>query len=211
MAILLAMLLQDADTFVVHFHGSTKLVEEQMKKAKVKGKAIHLGSGSKVYSDAMKDPAAFQKIFEEAGKPKKLYLSSFSAGYGAIREILKHGKWEIAGVLLADSLHAGYVNKKPDPDQMKPFVDFAKSGKLLYLTHSEIVPGTYASTTETADAILEAIGAKREKASGKNALGMTLLTKAEKDRVHVRGYAGTTGDDHMKHLQNLSELFEQIP
>ena len=62
---------------------------------------MQLGSGSRVYADAFADTAVFTRLLDEAasrlreltGRPvewNSITLSSFSAGYGAIRSILQH-------------------------------------------------------------------------------------------------------------------------
>ena len=59
-----------------------------------------------------------------------------------------------------DGLHASYIpENQPGPvdtQSLGPFVDFAREAvagrKRMLVTHSEIFPGTYAGTTETADA-----------------------------------------------------------
>jgi hypothetical protein len=204
---------------LVHFHGSAAVVEREFARA---GKntalvTIHVGAGSSVYVKAMSDPAALQAVIDEAcskiagAKPGRLYLSSFSAGYGAIREILKSKRYDVAWLLLADSLHAGYEERRPRADQMEPFVAYARSGKPMWVTHSAIVPGDYASTTETADALLGAVEARRERADEKNARGMRLTSKADRGELHVRGYEGADGPAHLEHLQNLGEYFARMP
>jgi hypothetical protein len=68
-------------------------------------------------------------------------------------------------VLCIDGVHAGYVNDKPDPlnpqlvaENLASWLQFGRDAiagkKRLVITHSEIFPGTYASTTETADELL---------------------------------------------------------
>jgi hypothetical protein len=204
---------------LVHFHGAAKVVEREFARAKKNALLVTVNAKglSAAYARAMEEPEALQKVIDEALakagnlKPGRLFVSSFSAGYGAVRRVLLQGKHEIAWLHLADSLHAGYAEKKPQPDQMAPFVAYAKSGKPLWLTHSAVVPGTYASTTETADALIEAVGAKREKADEKNARGMKLVSKADQGEFHVRGYEGDTGEAHLEHLRNLGEYFATLP
>src|SRR5205085_12531244 len=95
-----------------------------------------------------------------------LYLSGFSAGYGAVRAILRNRADSIDGILLLDGLHTSYVaDRKVDPIAMQPFLDFARAAvagrKRFVFSHSEIFPGTFASTTETADYLIHELGLKR--------------------------------------------------
>jgi hypothetical protein len=214
-----------------HFHGTWKRVEPAFVEAKRPGVlvTVSIGAGSKVYEAPFREKDSFQKVLAEVlevldrekivpgAKRGRLTMSAFSAGFGAVREILRRED-EYAAVealVLADTLHAGYdAAKKPDPVDMAPFVRYAKDAaagkKELWVTHSAVVPPGYASTTETADALIEAAGVKREKTEEKNALGMALSSKADKRRFHVRGYDGRLGPDHMMHLYNLAEFFRQV-
>ena len=204
---------------LAHFHGSAKVVEREFARAKKNAVLVTVNAKglSAAYAHIVEDPDALQGVLDEAlskianAKPGRLYVSSFSAGYGAVRRILLQGKHEIAWLHLADSLHAGYEEKKPQPDQVAPFIAYAKSGKPMWITHSAVVPGTYASTTETADALIEAVGAKREKADEKNARGMRLVSKADRGEFHVRGYEGDSGEAHLEQLRNLGEYFATLP
>jgi hypothetical protein len=96
-------------------------------------------------------------------------LSAFSAGYGAVREILRRPEYFalVNNVLLLDGIHTSYVPEGTpaadggalDSAALDVFVKFAREAvagrKGVVFTHSEIFPGTYASTTECADYLLE--------------------------------------------------------
>jgi hypothetical protein len=100
------------------------------------------------------------------------------------------------------------------PAHIEDFMRFshrAAAGKaVMVLTHSQLVPGSYASTVDTADAILEALDLKRTPASGTDATGMTLLSTATKGGFRLRSYEGTTGPDHMKHLTRVGLALREI-
>ena len=96
-----------------------------------------------------------------------IVLSAWSAGYGAIREILEvpADYRRVDRVLLIDSLHTNYAAGKPGPAEsaldagnLGISLRFARDAvarrKTMVIIHSEILPGTYASTTETADWLL---------------------------------------------------------
>ncbi len=74
----------------------------------------------------------------------------------------------------------------------------------MWITYSAVVPPNYASTEETADFLIKAVGAKKHPASGDDPPGLILMSKADLNGFHVRGYAGDTGPDHMKHLHALA-------
>ena len=74
-------------------------------------------------------------------------------------------------IVLLDGLHTGYANGKPGPleselevEPLAPFLKFAaaaKAGdKAMLVTHSEVFPGTFASTTETADYLVKRLAVR---------------------------------------------------
>ena len=78
----------------------------------------------------------------------KIAVSSFSAGYGAVREILKSSTYrnEINSLLTADSLYATTAaDGTPDDSQMvdyKTFANLAKNGSKTFLFSHSQVPRT---------------------------------------------------------------------
>jgi hypothetical protein len=210
---------------VVHFHGANGVTEEQfiLPAALV---TVNFNGLSSAYSGPFSDPSLLETILDEAvakaGLARgienpvfgRVVLSSFSAGYGAIREILLAANYDVYGVVLADSLHAGYYNAQPNPWQMEPFVDFAKKAASgtgsMTLSHSAIMPGSYASTTETADLLIADTSATRISVDLWNPLGMHQVSEAVTGNFRVRGFAGQTGADHMDHLYYLGELWKDL-
>jgi len=109
------------------------------------------------------------KLLEEAEKAAGkrfggVTLCAWSAGCGSLRAILKHQEdsERVRRVILIDGVHASYHSGRPGPlesdldsTSLDPLVAFARRAirgeKRMLVTHSEIFPGTYASTTETAD------------------------------------------------------------
>ena len=104
----------------------------------------------------------------------RLAITSFSAGFGAVREVLKTQDYfdRIAGIYMVDSLYCGYVGDGTEavqegvvhPGLMKDFLRFARAAadgkKVMIITHCmEPTPG-YASTRETADYLLDQLGLK---------------------------------------------------
>lgn len=216
---------------IVHFHGADDVVKENLTQS---GKSaalvvINYPGLSSAYQQPFSDPALFsrilgearQKVSQQLGQPlriRRLVLSSFSAGYAAVREILKSSRYFglVTDIVLADSLYASYTmvngQRVPDPTQMRNFIAFAQRSAgaqgTMILTHSQLVPGTYASTIETADVLIQAAGATRVPASGVDAAGMALESKADRGRFHVRSYQGTTGEDHLNHLRQMQEAYK---
>lgn len=213
---------------VVHFHGSPGFVRDRFLESGRSAVlvAISFKGLSRAYSAPFEDKRLFRKVLGEALRRtgdhyglkrvriRKLVLSSFSAGYGAIREILKLHECQVlvTDIVLADSLYAAYAkadgHNVVDPADMAPFVPFAdraaRGKATMWITHSAVIPGTYASTAETADFLIERVGANRVPAGGEDAPGLELTSSADLNGFHVRGYAGDTGPDHMRHLHALA-------
>lgn len=185
---------------------------------------FNLGAGSGIYSRAFHDPARFQQLLQEAAKTinpgnppqfKPIVLSSFSAGYGSIREILRnHDNWRsIDRVVLVDSLHTGYIpDGAPgplDPAPLQPFLDFAREAaagkKVLVFTHSEIFPGTFASTTETANYLITTLGLKQHPILKWGPGGMQQLGDIHVKGLHILGFAGNSAPDHIDQFHALQQ------
>ena len=217
---------------VLHFHGSPWLVEHQVASLPRPAALVtfQLGSGSGVYGRAFAEPGRLAGVLAAAeaearrimGRPvvfDPVVLSSFSAGYGAVRAILRHADdyARVSGVVLADSLHASYDAHDAaaaraadlpvvagDLDAfLRLAADAAAGRKTFVVTHSEVYPGTYASTTETADALLRAVELRRRAALAAGPIGMQQLSATSRGRLHVLGYAGNSAPDHLDHLYAL--------
>ena len=79
----------------------------------------------------------------------------------------------------------------------------SNSRKNFLFTHSEIFPGTYASTTESADYLIAKIGIKNEAVLKWGPLGMQQLGDARLNNCRIMGFAGNTAPDHIDHLHAL--------
>lgn len=227
----------------MHFHGNTKLVEESVAAAGVNAIVyiVNAGNGSGPYEDKFSVAGVLdltiEKIQDTAKKQglrdarvRRVALGSWSAGYGALAKLLDVTKnvERIDSVLVLDGIHAAYLDPKAktvDPLRLAPFTRFAKlaaEGKRLFsITHSDIGGTKYASTAETADALLREVGAERTAAQAtpprvttKTALAafnkgaqdtrLEQTTEGKKGGLHVRGYSGQTPDQHMAHLVQMS-------
>ena len=212
---------------LIHFHGSAWLA---MQAAEDSGRPlivanVSIGAGSGRYTQAFSDPKVFTRLREAIGRPvRATYLSGFSAGCGAIREILKTHADSIDGALFIDGIHTSYVPEgkvlheggKLDETKLDPIVAYARRAmagqKRMIVTHSEIFPGTFASTTETADALIRLLGLKRMAVVQWGPLGMQQLSETRSGRLSILGYAGNSAPDHVDHFHAigtfLSQLFE---
>src|SRR5205807_923590 len=139
-----------------------------------------------VYDRAFADPAVFdslltavtREVSAAVARPERVgrvTLVGFSAGHGAVRAILRDPRHfaRVDAVLLLDGMHTSYVPERTvlaaggvlDTTNLAAFADFARAAvrgeKRFVVTHSEIFPGTFASTTETADWLLRVLGLRR--------------------------------------------------
>lgn len=211
---------------IVNFHGVPWLVQYHIAKEVPRAALItvNLGAGSRAYGSPFEQPETFQSILDEASKVLKLKrgwssitLIGFSAGYGAVRAILRQEEnfARVNNVLLLDGIHASYLPEgKPLADggtinatDLDSFVRFAheavKGKKSFVITHSQIVPNTYASTTECVDYLLAKLGLKRQLGLDEGPMGMQQLSVVNKSGFRIRGYAGNTASDHVDYLHAM--------
>ena len=212
---------------LIHFHGAPYIPYLAMRAGQppMTVVAVNLGSGSSAYERPFLDPGAFPALVDSAlaragtdNRPERIFLSGFSAGYGAIRSILREHAERVDGVLLLDGLHASYVPEgrvlsaggRVDSTDMAPFVAFARRAarreKVFLFTHSEIFPGTYVSTTEAADFLLAELGLERTPVLDWGPVGMQQVSRAGSGAFDVLGFAGNSAPDHVDHLHGMPEF-----
>lgn len=189
---------------------------------------VNLGGSSSAYERALSDTAAWntliQRVRDETvartqGRVRvgRVAVSAFSAGYAGVRALLSDERTAstIDGVLLLDGLHTSYVPERTvlaeggalDTLKLLPFLRYARravAGDVrLVVTHSEIFPGTFASTTETADWIIAALGLARTPVLAWGPGGMQQTSEVRRGGLAILGFAGNTGPDHIDHLHGL--------
>lgn len=205
---------------IVYFHGASWLVETSARRVFPDAAVLSVQAGvsSDPYSQALAPSGRFGQLIAEAEaaagqKFQRIVISSFSAGYGATREILKDpaNHPRIQAVLFADSMHAGYGAEDTD---LAAFIDFARASvtgrKQMVIAHSEVFPGTYASTTEAADHILKKLSLKRAPVLRWGPLGMQQISELRAGGLTVLGYAGNSAPDHVDHLHALQNLYRRV-
>jgi len=158
-----------------------------------------------------------------AARVGRVTLVGFSAGHGAVRAILREPRHfaRVSAVLLLDGMHTSYVPDGTvlaaggalDTTNLLAFANFARAAmrgeKRFVVTHSEIFPGTFASTTETADWLLRALGLRRTPVLRWGPRGMQQLSETRAGRFELLGFAGNSAPDHIDHLHALPELLAQ--
>lgn len=228
---------RDTVDVVIHFHGAAWLPHQavdQLGDMSISA-VLNLGSGSGVYHRAFTDPAVFDSLLATLTREVstvngrnvrigRVTLSGFSAGHGAIRVILREpGHFErVDAVLLLDGMHTSYVPEGTvlaaggalDTTNLVAFASFARAAisgeKRFLVTHSEIFPGTFASTTETADWLIRSLGLRRTPVLQWAPRGMQQLSEVHSGRFEVLGFAGNSAPDHVDQLHALPELLARI-
>jgi len=208
---------------LVHFHGDTWLPEVAARDSGVAAISIYVGEGSGTYARAFADPRRFGALIREAEAKADvsfatIALTAWSAGYGGVREILAVPEYyqRVDSVLLIDGLHAGYRGTPGapgtdlEPEHLAIFAQFARDAvagnKRMIITHSEIFPGAFASTTESADCLINLLGLRRRSMVRPGPMGTQQLTEASAGRFLVLGYAGDAAPDHVDQLHALPEF-----
>jgi hypothetical protein len=214
---------------LIHFHGAPPQLETAFEKSGIDGALVvyNWGIGSGAYEDPFSAPGTFNQLLTSinvgvrelcptAAEPKRLALSAWSAGYGAVWRILDRSTdaAKIDSVLLSDGLHAGFVGnereRKVNPAQMAAFELFADQAvegqKLFAITHSTIAT-PYASTTETSTYLLDSQDIPRIQVSMPGPRpDMELTSLADKGSFHVRGFAGMDKPAHCNQLYAFGDL-----
>lgn len=205
------------------FHGGTWLPEVAAARNHMAVVTVQAGSGSGTYVRLFENPDRFAALLKEAEAKSGLHfgtvlLGGWSAGGGAIRQILKSPAAydRIAGALIIDGIHTDYTDGKPGPLESKISTEnlaiWAQLGrdaiagkKRAIITHSEIFPGTFASTTETADYLLKEVGVPRTAVLKWGPMGTQQLSEARSGKFLMMGFAGNSAPDHVDQLHSLPE------
>ena len=216
---------------IIHFHGGNairKHIARSMQGAFVVG--IDLGAVSSAYGKPFKEPEVFVELLEEiehavaqyTGKKhahiRNLGLTGYSAGYGAIRAVLRQKMGsKVDAVVLLDGLHSDYAENGPpklNSYQMSPFVRFArqaaKQKRFMFVSHSSIVPPGYSSTTETTSYLTNSIKAEIKHQLTQENRYLTRYQLADKGNFLMRGYLGDQKGDHCAHLALITEMAQKL-
>ena len=220
---------------LVHFHGAPKTVCSAFARSDVNAILVVVnfrGLSSAYSAPFASDATLFLQILQRAKTAlrdsdarlkaddwKRVWVSSFSAGYGAVREILKVPRHfdQIEAIVAADSIYAGLQSVPPErqvnAQHMRDFLRFAAlatAGKKSFLLSHSAQPTPYASTTETADYLLDALMIGRHKDSTIATPTWNQVTAAARRGFVVLGFQGTSGQDHMQHLHNIDQLWKRL-
>jgi hypothetical protein len=221
----------DAGTFrlLIHFHGA----EPVRKQLAPEGldlviAAVDAGSGSRAYQLAFAEPETFERLVASVeaevaaangltrARARTIVLSSWSAGYGAVTQVLSRHSPRLGAVVLLDSLYAGYAGagRTIDRGNLPLFVDAARAaragGPAFFLTHTAIATPGYASTAEVATYLLGELGATATAVADPGAGERFPLTRMfEEGHLWLRGYAGGDRDAHCAQLHQLASILRE--
>lgn len=222
---------------VIHFHGASFIPETAVARLgrDYISATVNVGAGSGIYDRTFADPTVYDSLLAvitreasaaatHAVTVSRITLVGFSAGHGAIRAILRDARHfdAVQSVLLLDGLHTSYVPEGTvvekggalDERNLEVFVRYAqaamKGEKRFLVTHSEIFPGTFASTTETTDYLIRTLGLRRTPVLRWGPGGMQQLSEVRKERFEIMGFAGNSGPDHIDQFHAMPDLLHRL-
>jgi len=215
-------------TLLVFFHGGTWLPEYAGARNRMAVLAVQAGSGSASYARLFTDETRFSALIKEAETQaglrfSRVILGGWSAGCGAVRQILRapDGYARTWAVVLIDGIHTDYENGHAGPlesqlslDNLeiweKYFHDAIKGRKRAIVTHSEIFPGTFASTTETADYLVRALDLKQRTILKWGPMKTQQLSEVKVGKLLIMGFAGNSAPDHVDQLHSLPDYLKLL-
>jgi hypothetical protein len=222
---------------VIHFHGGAFIPEYAVSTlgGSYAVAVVNLAPGSGVYDRTFRDPAAYDSLLANVRREiavgvghavsfRTVTLVGFSAGHGAVRAILRDSSHfaQVDAVLLLDGLHTSYVPEGTvlekggvlDSTNLVAFERFARDAmrgrKRFLITHSEIFPGTFASTTETTDYLIEHLALTRTPVLRWGPRGLQQLSEVKQGRFEIMGFAGNAAPDHIDQFQAMPEMLARL-
>lgn len=218
---------------LVHFQGNAQTIWDNALYAELNAVVVTVNYNglSSAYSGPFSNSTLFQTLVDEALfktrslrdfptdlRWDQLGVSSFSAGYGAVREVLKSANYrdDIDALLAADSLYATTSSDgTPLDSQMvgyKAFADMAQAGEKAFLfSHSEVPTFTYESTKETGDELMQHLGIAASRVNSEGLGTLQFNRHAESGGFRLWGARGADGDSHLAHLRYIGEFFAELP
>jgi hypothetical protein len=220
---------------VVHFHGlnAMRMTLTQVARG-VAFAGVDLGIASGAYSEPFTSPElwpALKRSIESALKAqtgderahiRHLALSAWSAGYGAVNEILKHDSDGVDAVILLDGLHAAWdpthrahaTGDDVTAGPIAPTLAYARRAlrgeKIFIFSHSEVDPVTYPSTRLTADMLMRELGLKRHSVTKTSDDRFGLYGTLDTKGVHIWSYRGNDKPAHCTHLTHIDIAIRDI-
>lgn len=225
-----------SDDLAIHFHGAAWFAIDEHRTRGLDGPLIvfNNGQGSSVYQTPFKDAERLPRwigLVEAALQERQpgyrvggVSITSFSAGYGAVREIVRDPRlWKrVRRILLLDSMYASHAadgSKTPDMSQIDvwvPFVRSAMAGERTFVfSYSQVPTDTYSNSADCARALAKAAGVPAQPVEP-GTLAATLddqfplLERADAGRAHLWGYGGVDAQAHMTHARHLADVWQAV-
>ncbi|MES2595427.1 MAG: hypothetical protein V4662_08835 [Verrucomicrobiota bacterium] len=210
---------------LIFMHGGAWIPEVAAAKHGMAALVLQRGDGYRALfekEDAL--TALVTEISTKAGmRWSSITVGGWSAGCQGVRAMLRSAATVklIDRVVMIDGIHTSYIDGKPGPLESKidtaallPVAEFSREAmadrKRLLITHSEIFPGTFASTTETADWLLRELGLRRQAVLRWAPMKTQQLSEAREGSFHLIGLAGNSAPDHVDQLHALPEWLEWL-
>lgn len=200
---------------LLHFHGAHPYVKAEIEAARLDAvvAVFNAGNGAEKYAQAFQANGTLSSLLQQielavaplcsgGGKPRRVALSGFSAGFAAVEKLLSRAadRERVDAALLVDGLHAGFVDlrkRQLAPNALQAFREFgelAKQGKkLLAITHSSIMTDGYASTTECSRYLLRALDVACDDAT----------VSGQHGDFSIEGFAGNDKAAHIAQFRQM--------
>lgn len=218
---------------LVHFHGAEPVRKELSPlDLPLVIVAVDAGTRSGHYGKLLAEAGSFERLLAAVEQhiaaltgradahAAHVAVSSWSAGYAAVSRALAQAPKRVGGLILLDSLYAGYAPNQRDiakgvlDGYLAAAQSAARGGPPFYLSHSGVRTDGYASTSEVATALLDGLEATSVSVSGDvgededgadqpQHAPLRLVRMYDAGRLVIRGYAGAGPDDHCAHLRLL--------
>jgi hypothetical protein len=225
----------------VHFHGAAWFAIQEHRRRGIYEPLLCFspGEGSRIYGKAFEDEGRFGELLGEierelAGRLGRqttleaVNITSFSAGYGAVREIVKSPKYvaRLRRVILADSMYAGYDPASTQPGAtsrpLDPHIDMwaalarrAMDGEMTFVVTYSMVPTAprYASSSDCARAVVEKVGLQPARVEPGSIPAASdpdypLIERSGRGGFHAWGYGGTDAGAHMTHPRHIADIWK---
>lgn len=215
---------------LLHFHGSEPVRRQLAPEGfDLVIAALDAGIGSHAYDRALAEPAVFDRLVASveaevasahhlpSARARSIVLSSWSAGYGAVAQVLARHDPRVDAVILLDSLYAGYTSsaepRSLDRARIAPFLGAARAalagGPALFLAHTEIATPGYGSTAEVASFLLAELGVSASPIED-DGTAYPLRRLFEGGHLWIRGYGGRDRDAHCAELHLLPGVLREL-
>ena len=152
---------------------------------------------------------------------RHLALSSWSAGTVAITKLFAQKQPGIDAAIVLDGLHSGWAMNAPhvpelsslNPEFIRSAIDFAQRalrGETIFvLTHSNVEPGSYPSTSLTAELLVSELGQKSTRLSPE-AQRFGQVSALDVRGLHVWGFRGGNELAHCAQIGHLGRAVTQV-